>query len=258
MRKIDEQNNPFGLGFGMDPKPSDPLGGEGLGGIPTGNNGGTNFEQDPPSPEGMFEQAEVFTEGKPKQQQQQPQEGGWGNQQREGGWEEQDPYQQHPQQPPIAGGLKAGALVLLVFIGIFVYKGLSSGNAKRQNELESFIKQQPSGGYVDMTSTEPYVEPTPETQEDYSEPEISTKTGAKVNYITEIARYTRQTDGDNRTYLNLTIEGYGEYKVHIPYYEYEKLDKGGYVLVDMELVKDKVTFVYISNKQENLKDLLNK
>ena len=74
--------------------------------------------------------------------------------------------------------------------------------------------------------------------------------------VSDIAKYTKITNQDNRTGLKLNLDDYGEYTIFIPHMVYTTLDPKGYLIVDLEIVDNKVTYVYISEKQENFEKIL--
>ena len=92
--------------------------------------------------------------------------------------------------------------------------------------------------------------------ENITSPKISKKGNNTTMVISDIAKFTKFVNEDNRTGLKLVLDEYGEYDIFIPYMIYETLDSKGYLIVDLEIVDKKITYIYISEKQENFEKIL--
>lgn len=74
--------------------------------------------------------------------------------------------------------------------------------------------------------------------------------------VTKIAKYIKVVQEDGRTSLKVSIDNYGEYVIYVPNLMFETLEDEGYIIVDLEIVKNDVGYVCISEKQENFKNIL--
>ena len=140
------------------------------------------------------------------------------------------------------------AILLMIFIGI---KSITNINYKKNKELENFVKMNPTGGYYESTPGDVFAENQGNTEGGLGGIDTST-------LETEIMKYTKKTALDNRPMLTLESDNYGTFDIYIPYQKYTEMDNKGFILVDAEVVNGKVTFLYISSKQDNLNELLNK
>ena len=169
-----------------------------------------------------------------------------------------------PTPPTLQGSERAvfkfAGVIVLVFLGFFLFRGVRSVERKNRAELEAFVKTNPTGGYIDNTVTTQSKEVLPnETNASTESPTLDQQImeDSKASLKTEIGKYEKYTDDRGRTAIKVVLDNYGEYDIYIPYLKYKDLEPKGYMLVDIELVNDKPTFLYMSSKQENLLDMLN-
>lgn len=151
------------------------------------------------------------------------------------------------------GGLTTGlkvAGILLILLMIFIgYKSVTGISKKKNKELENLLRMNPTGGYY--TSN-----PSNSTNSEDEGGEVGV--GDVAGLETEIMRYEKKISLDGRPMLTLESETYGIFDIFIPHHKYTSLEQKGYLLVDAEVINGKVTFLYISNKQDNLNKLLDK
>lgn len=159
----------------------------------------------------------------------------------------------------------AGVVILVVFI-VMTWRFISGKKQIEFQENEAFYNANPNGGYIDNTGNKEsllsgltseeveYAEDN--TEEEYDENAFYME--ANTNMETKIASYKKEIASDGRTCIKATLDEKTHYLIHIPLYRYQEIDDEGHILVDVEYTKDKPTFLYISNKQENLNKILNK
>lgn len=153
------------------------------------------------------------------------------------------------------GGLGVGikvAGILLILLMIFIgYKSVTNISKKKGKDLENILRMNPTGGYYEGNNSSSPSNSTSIETEGVDVVDIA-------NLETEIMRYERKLSLDGRPMLALESEVYGIYDIYIPHYKYTSLDNKGFLLVDAEVVNGKITFLYISDKQDNLNKLLDK
>ena len=160
--------------------------------------------------------------------------------------------------PKNAGGayIKFTGVLVLIVIVVLGYRGFKSAGNKNKAELERFVKSNPTGGYIDRKGQGEIVSNTnTNTNTNTNEPEFDLYGDSTLKTV--IGKYEKALGEDGRTLIVVNLDDYGEYKIYIPYLKYKDLDEKGYMLVDVELVNDKPSFLYMSSKQENLLDMLN-
>lgn len=256
MKKINIDENDYQNFDGFSPSPPN------IGGQPpfTSNKSPTQFNDIPDifggqPQQGQAEQGQAQPQQPGKPQPQKPQQP-----QQENGeeYEEEDCYDENGNYRMEGGflqnrfGLKiAGILFIALVIFIAVQSVLHVKNAKRE-ELEEQLSLNPTGGVyvnaVDGTTTS--------NGDTASEGVPQVELAYDSTFSTEIMEYTKSINDQGRTYLTVKNDDLGVFDIYIPNYKYAELDSKGYVLVDVEKVGSKVTFLYISSKQEDLKQLL--
>lgn len=152
----------------------------------------------------------------------------------------------------------AGVIGLIVIISL----GLKIGTAKfkdyrqnRENRIRLYNSQVTQSADV-FVYTEGDSSTVSGKKGDLTSPKINKKGNNNTMVISDIAKFTKFVSEDNRTGLNLILDEYGEYNIFIPHMIYETLESKGYLIVDLEIVDKKITYIYISEKQENFEKIL--
>ena len=157
----------------------------------------------------------------------------------------------------LATGLKLAGILMIALILFIGFQWVKGRKDKNFNEVEQIIKMYPTGGVRDESNKIKGYTPKTGNEQGQSTNESDLVDETLTGVITEIMKYTKGVAIDGRTLVSLESETYGYYEIYVPHSRYITLDEKGFLLVDVELVNDEVKFLYISNKQDNLNQLLN-
>ena len=172
--------------------------------------------------------------------------------------EYEEPEYEEETEIPKSGGLKFAGVIFICLIVAMVFILFKYNKTKSEMELSNYLKANPSGGYVDATNIDSDIKTIDSGEntelvgnsEGDSQGMAELQLSGKSKVVTAVAKYEKMLNTDGRTELKLEVEDYGNYEIYIPHGVYSKLKNKGYVIVDVETVGEKVTYVYISQKNE--------